>query len=77
MGEQDPFFRMLTGAEHHHGECQLDFRFLGRKILTCRPGFGAFFPTPTCFSFYQVAHISEKNSDGGFFSGTYCRFYDF
>eukprot|EP01050_Picozoa_sp_SAG11_P025261 SAG11_NODE_5641_length_1498_cov_53.902073_1_plen_27_part_10 len=27
MGEQDPFFRMLTGAEHHHGECQLDFRF--------------------------------------------------
>eukprot|EP01050_Picozoa_sp_SAG11_P017102 SAG11_NODE_2423_length_3379_cov_7.970732_1_plen_64_part_00 len=36
MGEQDPFFRMLTGAEHHHGECQLDFKFLGRKILTCR-----------------------------------------
>eukprot|EP01050_Picozoa_sp_SAG11_P000539 SAG11_NODE_17_length_26125_cov_45.892723_19_plen_73_part_00 len=54
MGEQDPFFRMLTGAEHHHGECQLDFKFLGRNILTCRPGFGAFSPTPTCFSFYQV-----------------------
>eukprot|EP01050_Picozoa_sp_SAG11_P002531 SAG11_NODE_129_length_15500_cov_16.145250_18_plen_225_part_00 len=33
MGEQDPFFRMLAGAEHHHDERQLDFRFLGRETM--------------------------------------------